>query len=135
MIPDGIAFMVSCPHCLAAALSSPIVMQNVLLHPSPVLIRTELFLSASSLPPSEQCTARMPERWLHMVSFLQAGTKVGSHSLGVRKGVYRCALRGLLAAVQDPQMKAALQKCQGAAALQVGACAESLLYFSNGWSG
>lgn len=48
----------------------------------------------------------------------QAGAKVGAQSLGVRKGVYRCALRGLLGAVQDPQMRAALQKAQGTNAVQ-----------------
>jgi len=47
--------------------------------------------------------------------------------LGVRKGVYRCALRGLLGAVQDPQMRAALQKAQGANAVQVGLSMSSIL--------
>lgn len=50
---------------------------------------------------------------------IQAGASVGSQSLGVRKGVYKCALRGLLGAAQDPQMAAALQKAQGTDALQV----------------
>ena len=44
---------------------------------------------------------------------------MGSQSLGVRKGVYRCALRGLIAAAQDTQTRAALQRAQGANAVQV----------------
>ena len=50
---------------------------------------------------------------------MQAGANVGSNSKGVRKGVYKCALRGLLAAAQDEDMRAALQKSQGGAAVQV----------------
>ncbi|KAL3137901.1 hypothetical protein ABBQ38_005150 [Trebouxia sp. C0009 RCD-2024] len=46
------------------------------------------------------------------------GANVGSNSKGVRKGVYKCALRGLLAATQDQDMRAALQKSQGAATVQ-----------------
>ena len=33
--------------------------------------------------------------------------------------MYKCALRGLLAAAQDQDMRAALQKSQGAATVQV----------------
>jgi len=64
---------------------------------------------------------------LYTVVYVQAGAKVGAQSLGVRKGVYRCALRGLLGAVQDPQMRAALQKAQGANAVQVGLSMSSIL--------
>ncbi len=64
---------------------------------------------------------------LYTVVYVQVGAKVGAQSLGVRKGVYRCALRGLLGAVQDPQMRAALQKAQGANAVQVGLSMSSIL--------
>ena len=77
---------------------------------------------------SDECLAPWSDRGcfllltaaLYTVVFIQAGAKVGAQSLGVRKGVYRCALRGLLGAVQDPQMRAALQKAQGPNAVQVG---------------
>lgn len=52
-------------------------------------------------------------------SCVQGGANVGSNSKGVRKGVYKCALRGLLSAAQDQDMRAALQKSQGAATVQV----------------
>lgn len=48
----------------------------------------------------------------------KGGANVGSNSKGVRKGVYKCALRGLLAATQDQDMRAALQKSQGAETVQ-----------------
>ena len=44
---------------------------------------------------------------------------VGSKSKGVRKGVYKCALRGLDAALQDQGMRVALQKAQAASILKV----------------
>ena len=51
--------------------------------------------------------------------FLQGGAQVGSNSKNVRKAVHKCALRGLLAAAQDQQMRAAIQKAQGAGTVQV----------------
>ena len=50
---------------------------------------------------------------------MQGGKQVGSGSTGVRKGVHKCALRGLMTAMQNAQSRDAVQKANGAAAIQV----------------
>ena len=50
---------------------------------------------------------------------MQGGKQVGSGSAGVKRGVHKCALRGLMSAVQDTQTRDAIQRLGGAAAVQV----------------